>query len=217
MTDDDLDDEHDYSTRTAPSEGFTTSREEYTFGDEDDVEASPGASIADVNEHTLDQLNGYQDQKDYYAVLGLPKTPPPSDADIRAAFRLLSPHFHPDRHPEAQDEAHKNFRNLEEAHEVLLDPHKRTVYDVLGEEGIRREYDQRGIMYEKGLYHDQMVGVRAMEAEDFREWFLDKMKRKERQLVEEMVQSQVRDPCAPLYINDPFNTSSLTLHDGRIA
>ena len=164
------------------------------------------------------KLNGHQDQKDYYAVLGLPETPRPSDTDIRFAFRLLSPpHFHPDRHPEAQDESLKNFRNLEEEYEVLLDPNKKAVYDMLGDEGIRREYDQRGVMYEQGHYHDQMVGVRAMKTEGFRSWFRDKMKRTERQMVESMIEGRVYDPCALPCINDLFNTSILTFCGGSLA
>jgi DnaJ family protein C protein 11 len=166
------------------SASFSTSREEYIFAeDDDDEQASSGPS--------LDQLNSYRSDIDYYAVLGLPRSPPPSDAQIRSAFRLLSPNFHPDKHPRAQQQAREIFEKLEDAYEVLIDPQKRAVYDLLGHEGMRKEWDLYGTMGIHGPNREQMVGIRAMDAEEFKSWFLDTMRKRERQILESMVENRV--------------------------
>ncbi len=67
--------------------------------------------------------------KDYYAILGVPKTA--SQDDIRKAFRKLARQFHPDV---AKDKkaAEAKFKEINEANEVLSDPDKRQRYDNLG-------------------------------------------------------------------------------------
>lgn len=67
--------------------------------------------------------------KDYYAVLGVPRTA--SDADIKKAFRKLAREYHPDV---AKDKkrAEEKFKEINEAYEVLGDPAKRKQYDQLG-------------------------------------------------------------------------------------
>lgn len=67
--------------------------------------------------------------KDYYAVLGVPRTA--SEADIKKAFRKLAREHHPDV---AKDKkrAEEKFKEANEAYEVLGDPAKRKRYDQLG-------------------------------------------------------------------------------------
>src|SRR4249920_3654157 len=67
--------------------------------------------------------------KDYYAVLGVPRTA--SDADLKKAFRKLAREYHPDV---AKDKkrAEEKFKEINEAYEVLGDPPKRKKYDELG-------------------------------------------------------------------------------------
>lgn len=67
--------------------------------------------------------------KDYYAVLGVPRTA--SAEEIKKAFRKLARQYHPDL---AQDKktAEAKFKELNEANEVLSDPEKRRKYDELG-------------------------------------------------------------------------------------
>ncbi len=67
--------------------------------------------------------------KDYYAVLGLPRTASP--ADIKKAFRKLARLHHPDAKP-GDTAAERKFKELNEANEVLSDPPKRKQYDELG-------------------------------------------------------------------------------------
>jgi curved DNA-binding protein len=67
--------------------------------------------------------------KDYYAVLGVPRTA--SDADIKRAFRKLAREFHPDVAKDKK-KAEDKFKEINEAYEVLGDPAKRKRYDELG-------------------------------------------------------------------------------------
>jgi DnaJ-class molecular chaperone len=67
--------------------------------------------------------------KDYYAVLGVPRTA--SQAEIKRAFRKLAREHHPDVRPDDRA-AERRFKEISEANEVLSDPEKRTRYDTLG-------------------------------------------------------------------------------------
>ena len=69
------------------------------------------------------------DYKDYYAVLGVPRTA--SQAEIRRAFRKLAREHHPDVRP-GDRTAERRFKEISEANEVLSDPEKRKRYDMLG-------------------------------------------------------------------------------------
>jgi curved DNA-binding protein len=69
------------------------------------------------------------DYKDYYAVLGLPRTA--SQAEVKKAFRKLARQHHPDTKP-GDDAAERRFKEINEANAVLSDPAKRKQYDELG-------------------------------------------------------------------------------------
>ncbi len=65
--------------------------------------------------------------KDFYAILGVPKTA--SAADIKKAYRQAAMKYHPDRNPEKADE--DKFKEIGEAYSVLSDTSKRSEYDKL--------------------------------------------------------------------------------------
>ncbi|MBM4407063.1 MAG: J domain-containing protein [Chloroflexi bacterium] len=69
------------------------------------------------------------DYKDYYQVLGVPRTA--TQADIKKAFRKLARQHHPDRN-QGDKAAEQRFKDLNEANEVLSDSGKRKLYDELG-------------------------------------------------------------------------------------
>ncbi|HET7466975.1 MAG TPA: J domain-containing protein [Candidatus Dormibacteraeota bacterium] len=67
--------------------------------------------------------------KDYYEVLGVPRTASPKE--IGAAFRKLARKHHPDLNA-GDKQAEARFKEVSEAHEVLSDPEKKKLYDAFG-------------------------------------------------------------------------------------
>ncbi len=67
--------------------------------------------------------------KDYYKILGLQKNA--SAEEIKKKYRELAKKYHPDRNPN-DILAEKRFKDLNEAHDILSDPTKRTQYDLMG-------------------------------------------------------------------------------------
>src|SRR6202140_2441258 len=72
-------------------------------------------------------------KKDFYAVLGVPRTATPDD--VKAAYRKLALKYHPDRNP-GNKEAEEKFKEAAEAYSVLSDPNKRQVYEQFGHPGL---------------------------------------------------------------------------------
>ena len=66
--------------------------------------------------------------KDYYEVMGVARGA--TQDEIKRAYRKLARKYHPDVSKEKN--AEERFKELQEAHEVLKDPEKRSAYDQLG-------------------------------------------------------------------------------------
>ena len=73
--------------------------------------------------------------KDYYDVLGVPKTA--TEKELKSAYRKRARKWHPDANPDSPKEAEEKFKELQEAYEVLGDPEKRKKYDALGSDWKR--------------------------------------------------------------------------------
>ena len=66
--------------------------------------------------------------RDYYEILGVSRDA--SQEEIQKAYRKLARKYHPDVN--ADKDAEEKFKEINEAHEVLKDPDKRSKYDTLG-------------------------------------------------------------------------------------
>ncbi|WVN90172.1 uncharacterized protein L203_105408 [Cryptococcus depauperatus CBS 7841] len=94
---------------------------------------------------------------DYYALLNLPKEA--TEGEIRERYRSLATTFHPDRQrsDRARQAAHSQFTEIQRAYEILIDPTKRSIYDMFGEEGLKTSWE---------------VGPRVKTPEEMRKWFM---------------------------------------------
>ena len=113
--------------------------------------------------------------KDYYKILGVPKTA--TEADIKRAYRKLARKHHPDLNP-GDKAAEATFKEVNEANEVLGDPGKRRKYDELGANWRAYEQAPAGAPGGPADWNAQFGGggsegatYRTMSVEEMREMF----------------------------------------------
>ena len=73
------------------------------------------------------------EKKDYYEVLGISKDA--SEQEIKKAYRKMAMKYHPDKN-QGNKESEEQFKEVNEAYEVLSDPQKRRTYDQFGHAGF---------------------------------------------------------------------------------
>lgn len=74
------------------------------------------------------------DYKDYYKILGVPRSA--DEKEIKKAFRKLAQQYHPDKN-QGDEEAERKFKEVNEAYTVLSDADKRSHYDRFGSQWDR--------------------------------------------------------------------------------
>ncbi|HYK92586.1 MAG TPA: J domain-containing protein [Thermoplasmata archaeon] len=85
-------------------------------------------------------------KRDYYEVLGLPRTA--SADDVKTAYRRLARQHHPDMNQSNPKAAEEKFKELSEAYEVLADADKRRQYDQHGFAGVAPDFGPQGFTWQ---------------------------------------------------------------------
>ena len=95
---------------------------------------------------------------DYYQILGVSRSASP--AEIKKAYRRLALKFHPDKNPDDSAVA-EQFKQINEAYEVLSNPERRREYDLFGTVGGPRMAESSSDfgMGFGGLFEDILGGV----------------------------------------------------------
>ncbi|CAF5042538.1 unnamed protein product [Rotaria sp. Silwood1] len=92
--------------------------------------------MASNNDDNLDQNDS---ERDLYAILHISR-----DADtttIQQAYRRLTLLYHPDKHQDLRTKqlAMNLFIQIKNAYDILNDPEKRAIYDIIGMKGLKTE------------------------------------------------------------------------------
>ncbi|KAG4303854.1 hypothetical protein PORY_002742 [Pneumocystis oryctolagi] len=134
--------------------------------EQDDLE-----EVLDKHKKMVEGLN----EENFYALLNVGKNA--TELQIRESYHRLSRAFHPDKHLnlDAKAISEEKFRLIQYAYEVLMDPRKRWIYDMYGEEGLKFTWD---------------VGKKFKTTDELLAEFQKQMRKKNEQNLENMVKSR---------------------------
>ncbi len=85
-------------------------------------------------------------KRDYYEVLGVPRTA--TTDEVKSAYRRLARQYHPDVHKGDRAVAEERFKEVSEAYEVLADDEKRHRYDASGFSGVETDFGPGGFNWQ---------------------------------------------------------------------
>ena len=94
-------------------------------------------------------------KRDYYEVLGVPKTA--DESQVKQAYRALAKKFHPDMNREEPKAAEEKFKDISEAYEVLMDKDKRARYDQFGHAGVDPSFGAGGFDFRRDFTHAEDI------------------------------------------------------------
>ncbi len=94
--------------------------------------------------------------KDFYAVLGVSKDV--SEADLKKVYRKLARQYHPDSNP-GDAKAEAKFKEISEAHSVLVDAELRREYDQIRAMGSGARFSAGGRPGQPGGFEDVFGGM----------------------------------------------------------
>jgi len=97
------------------------------------------------------------DKRDYYEVLGIPRTA--SEDDIKKAYRQLARQYHPDVTKEDPKVAEEKFKEISEAYEVLIDGEKRKLYDKYGHAGVSQQFQDGNFNWQDFSHADDVRDI----------------------------------------------------------
>lgn len=91
--------------------------------------------------------------KDYYQILGVPRTA--SKEDIKRAYRKLAHKYHPDKKDGDEDK----FKEVNEAYQILSDESKKSQYDRFGRVDGGSQQGQGGFDFSQGGFEFNVDGL----------------------------------------------------------
>jgi curved DNA-binding protein len=93
--------------------------------------------------------------RDFYNILGVSRGA--AADDIKKKYRKLAGKLHPDKNP-GNKAAEAQFKEVNQAYDVLSDPKKRALYDEFGEDALREGFDPERVRQYRAWGDQQRTG-----------------------------------------------------------
>jgi len=147
---------------------------------------------------------------DYYKILGISKNA--TEKEIKKAYRKLARKYHPDLNPNDKV-AEKNFKEINEANEVLSHVENRKKYDEYGENWQHAEEYEKAKQQQKHYQKTSQSSTGGYSEEDFSDFFGSMFGGRSSQSDGQQIKFKGQDFNAQLKLNlkDVYTTDKRTL------